>query len=95
MNMDETIKLEVERPSDIYFKAEEDEVSLDKFESGEIDEKLMNQRNDAMGKKSENGDRITPHELYSESPYISYEVCDFDPKNSKDIKKTQYYDKTR
>ena len=62
MNMDDTIKLEVESPSDIFFKAEEDEVSLDQFESGEIDEKLMNQSDDAIKYKSENGD--TPQKVY-------------------------------
>ena len=53
--MDEAIKQEVESPSEILFKAEEDEVSLDQFESGDIDKQLMNQSDDAIKYKSENG----------------------------------------
>jgi hypothetical protein len=90
--MDETIKQEVESPSEILFKAEEDEVSLDQFESGDIDKQLMNQSDDAIKYKPENGD--TPQKVYYESENILYDVCDFYPKKAKGIDKTPYYDKT-
>jgi hypothetical protein len=91
MNMTETIKLEVESPSGICFKAEEDEISIDQFESVVSDNKLMNQSDETMKYKSENVD--TPQKVYSESENILYDVCDFYPQKAKGIDKNQYYDK--
>ena len=78
--MDETYKLELESPSDIFFKAEEDEVSLDQFESGEFDQKLMLQSDDAIKYKSENVD--TPQKVDYERETVFYDVCYFYPEKA-------------